>query len=59
MLIIPYLNNLIMGTKETSGVHFIYPKLRGQVVVKVDDKISCHEKGVYINTNWNRLYGNV
>ena len=38
-------------TKAASGVHFIYPKLRDRVVVKEDDKILCHKKGVYINTN--------
>ena len=52
------------GVKETAdkgkyGVYFIYPKLVYQVVVKEYDKISCYEKGVNINTNRDRLFGNV
>ena len=56
-----YLSNTMsrnLPTKSTSGVNFIYPKLRYWVVVKEDDKILCHEKGVYINTNRDHLYRN-
>ena len=38
-----------MPTKTTSEVNFIFPELRYWVVVKEDDEILCHKKGVYIN----------
>ena len=37
----------------------MFPKLRDLVVFKEDDEILCHEKGVYINTDRDHLYGNV
>ena len=47
-----------LSTKAKSGMYFIYPKVRDWVVVKEDDKILCHKKVVYINTNRDHLCGN-
>ena len=30
-------------------MHYIFPKFRDWVVIKEDDKILCHKKGVYIS----------
>ena len=43
----------------TSGVHFIYPKVKDRVVIEEDEKWSCHKKGACINPNGDNLYGNV
>ena len=39
-----------LPTETTFEIHYIFPKLRDWVVVKEDDKILRHKKGVYINT---------
>ena len=46
-------------TFENKIVFFPSLWLRDWVVVKEDDKILCHEKGVYIKTMGNHLEGNV
>ena len=57
-----YLSNTMsrkLLTKTTFEMHYIFLKLRYWVVVKEDDKTFCHKKGVYINIERDRLYGNV
>ena len=57
-----FLSNTMAGKvpkKKTSEIHFILPKLRDWVVVKEDDKILCHKKGIYINTDREHLYWNL